>query len=273
MSQLQLKKISKAIIDHAEETVIPEKGLAKAIDDYFIQQLKQDEMQHAEVDPRLYDGFRSVVQAEVVPLYRQYREETARIRERKERRKLWHYVLGTVAFLELVEVLVTRGAAIEPPVLIPSVILNSFIGFIVYTAAQYIDDLQFGRARKRLDRALDNLGSRVQTDVDYDQRRELLDAEILRGEALEILTHYRDPGEFWRDYLKVRQADPTLPAEVKALGLPAFARFLKLHLEGRVSPMARQQRFNRLFVEAQEVFISRDRERYVPDHLRQFSVA
>ena len=75
-SQLQLKNISKEIIDHAEKAMIPDKGLSKAVDDYFIQRFKQDEMEHTEVDPRLYDGLRSMVQGEVVPLYQQYRQET-----------------------------------------------------------------------------------------------------------------------------------------------------------------------------------------------------
>ncbi len=270
MSQLQLKNISREIIDHAEKAVIPDKGLPKAVDDYFIQRLKQDEMQHAEVDPRLYDGLRSTVQSEVIPLYQQYRQETARIRERKQKRKLWQYVLGTVAFFELLEALITRGRSIAPQVLIPSAILNCFIGFIVYTAAQYIDDLQLGRARSRLEKSLEGVENKVQTDVEYDSRRELLDADVLRAEALEILTHYERPRDFWRDYTRVRRADPTLPAEVKALALPAFDRFLRMHVEGQLSPVARQQRFNRLFMEAQEVFISRDREKYVLDHLNHY---
>jgi hypothetical protein len=269
MSQLQLKNISKEIIDHAEKAVIPEKNLSKAVDDFFIQRLKRDEMEHAEVDPRLYEGLRSMVQTDVLPLYRQYREETARLRERRQRRKLWQYVLGTVAFLELLEVMVTRGRSIAPQLFIPSVILNSFIGFIIYTAAQYFDDLQLARARKRLERSLEGLETRVQTDVDYDLRRELLDADVLRAEALEIMTTYSDPRDFWRDYVRVRQADPTLPAEIKALRLPAFDRFLRLHAERQLSPMARQQRFNRLFIEAQEVFISRDRDQYVLQHLNR----
>ena len=44
MSQLQLKKITMDIIDHAEQAMVPEHGLGKVVDDYFIQQLKQDEM-------------------------------------------------------------------------------------------------------------------------------------------------------------------------------------------------------------------------------------
>ena len=82
MSQLQLKQISKEIIKHAEEAVVPERGLPKVVDDYFIQRLKLDEMQHAEVDSRLYEGLRTMVKAEVLPLSEQFRLETARVRER-----------------------------------------------------------------------------------------------------------------------------------------------------------------------------------------------
>jgi len=268
MSQLQLKRISKDIIDHAERAVIPKNGLPKVVDDYFIQRLKEDELQHADVDARLYEGLRKMVKAEVLPLYEQFLLDTARNRERKQRRKLWQYVLGTVGFCEVLEAVVTPGRSIAPQVLIPSAILYSFIGFIIYTAAQYLDEIQLNRARKRLEKSLEGLERKVQTDADYDNRRSLLDTDVLRGEALEILTHYERPEDFWRDYRKVREADPTVPAELKALNLPAFDKFLRFHVDGQHSEVARQHRFNRLFIEAHEVFISREREHYVPNHLR-----
>jgi hypothetical protein len=272
MSQLQLQRVSKEIIDQAEKAMVPERGLSKVVDDYFIQRLKQDEMQHAEVDARLYEGLRKAVQAEVLPLYEQYRRETLRLRERKQKRKLWQYVLGTVACFEVLEALATRGRSIAPQVLMPTAILYSFIGFIVYAAAQYVDDVQLARARHRLEKALEALGGKVETDADYDSRRQLLDSDVLRAEAMEILTHYSRPEDFWRDYLRVREADPAVPGELKALNAPAFDKFLKYHIDGQYSPVARQHRFNRLFLEAHEVFISRDREHYVSKHLQKLTV-
>jgi hypothetical protein len=268
MNQLQLKQVSKDILSQVEQSVIPARGLPKVVDDYFVQRLKEDELRHAEVDPRLYEGLRTMVKAEVLPLYEQFRLDTARIRERKQKRKLWQYVLGTVVVFELLEALVTHGRSIAPQVLIPTAILNSFIGFVVYTAAEYLDDLQLNRARHRLEKSIEGLERKVQTDADYDNRRQLLDTDILRAEALEILTHYTRPEVFWRDYVRVREADPTLPAELRALNLPAFERFLKFHVQGDLSSVARQQRFNRLFIEAHEVFLSRDRDHYVIDHLK-----
>lgn len=268
MSQLQLNRVSRDIIQHAEEALIPEKGLPKMVDDYFLQRLKQDEMEHADVDGRLYEGLRNVVKHEVLPLYEAFRHQTARLRERRQRRKLWHFVLGTVGACEILEALATRGRSILPQVFIPTAILYTLIGFIIYTATQYFDDLQVLRARKRLNKSIENLEDRVRTDADYDNRRQLLDSEILRGEAMEILSHYDKPAEFWRDYRKARQADPTLPAEIAALRLPAFERFLKFHADSQFSSAARQHRFNRLFVEAHELLVSRDREHYVMDQLK-----
>ncbi len=268
MSELQLKKVSKDIIDHAEEALVPERGLPKVVDDYFIQRLKQAEMEHAQVNPGLYEGLRKMVKAEVLPLYDQFRADTARLRERRQKRKVWQYVLGTVVVVEVLEAILTRGRSMAPQVLIPSAILNSFIGFIIYTAAQYLDDVQLARARKRLERSIEGLEIKVQTDEDYDQRRQLLDADVLRAEALEILAHYERPEDFWRDYCKVRKLDPTVPGELKSLNVPAFERFLKFHVAGQYSAVARQQRFDRLFLEAHEAFISRDRENYVMNHLK-----
>jgi hypothetical protein len=269
MNQLQLTKASKDILDRAEEGLIPNQGLTKVVDDYFIQRLKQEEMAHAEVDSRLYEGLRNAVKAEVLPLYQQFRAATARLRERKQRRKLWQYVLGTVIVFELLEAVVTHGRSIAPQVLIPYAIFYAFLGFIIYTAAQYVDDLQLKSARKRLDKTIECLDGKAQTDADYDSRRQLMDNDVLRAEALEILTQYERPEVFWRDYRKVREADPTVPAEVRALNLPAFERFLRFHVDGQLSPVARQHRFNRLFIEAHEVFLSRDREHYVLEHLKQ----
>jgi len=271
MSQLQLNKISRDIIDHAEQRLVSEQSLPKVVDDYFIQRLKQDEMQHADIDSRFYEGLRRVVKAEVLPLYEQYRRNTARIREQRQTRKVWHYVFGTVGMFEILEAILTRGRSILPQVLVPTAILYSFIGFIIYVAAQYIDDLRLVRARKQLEKSIAGLEAKVQTDVDYDNRRQLVDKDILHAEALEILTHYEQAETFWRDYLKVREADPTVPAELNALKMPAFERFLKFHVNGQCSSVARQQRFDRLFIEAHEVMLSRDREKYVLEHLRHLA--
>jgi hypothetical protein len=124
------------------------------------------------------------------------------------------------------------------------------------------------RARRRLEKSIEGLEEKVQTDIDYDNRRQLLDTDVLRAEALEILTHYDKAEDFWRDYVKMREADPTTPTAMKALNIPAFERFLKFHVDRQHSEVARQHRFNRLFIEAHEVFLSRDRENYVVEHLR-----
>src|SRR5204863_8531608 len=133
--------------------------------------------QHTEVDARLYDGLRNMVKTEVLPLYEEYRRETDHFRQRRQGRKVWQYVVGTVGVCELLEALLTRGRSIAPPVLIPTAILYSLIGFIIYTAAQYFDEVHLSRARKLLEKAIEGLELNVQTDVHYDQRRQLDDQD------------------------------------------------------------------------------------------------
>jgi hypothetical protein len=268
MSQMQLNRISRDIIEQAEKGLLSGGALPRVVDDYFVQRLKEDEMAHAQVDARLYEGLRAMVKAEVLPLYDRYLRDTAAPRARRQARQLWLYVLGTVGGMEILEAILTRGRSFAPAALVTSALLYSFIGFIVYAAAQYIDDLQIARARKRLNAALDGLGTRVQVDADYDNRRQLVESDVLHAEAVEILARYERPEDFWRDYLKIRQLDPTAPSELKALNLPAFEKFLLFHVNGQHSPVARQHRFNRLFIEAQEIFIGRDRENYVVNHLK-----
>lgn len=267
MSQLEFKRVSREIIEHAEKSIAHDSDLPKTVDDYFIQLVKREEMDKAIIDTRLYDCLRKAVRQDVVPLYERYLRETARTRERRQNRKVWQYVLGTVAVIEVLEVFVTRGRSMSPAVFIPTAILNAFLGFILFMAAQYIDDLQLARARKRLDRSLEQLDDKVFIDTEYDQRRELMDHDVLHAETLELLTQYDRAEDFWRDYKKIRIADPTLPAELRALNLPAWEKFLKFHAQSQYSQAAREHRFNQLFLEAQELFISRDRAGYVISHL------
>src|SRR5262245_53423020 len=96
MNHLELGRVSKEIIQHAEDSSTPGQTLPKVVDDYFVNRLKQDELEHASVDPRLYEGLRKLVKAQVLPLYEQYRLETSRIKHQKQKRKVWKFVLGTV---------------------------------------------------------------------------------------------------------------------------------------------------------------------------------
>ena len=68
MSELQLKRVTREILDHAEQTLATDKKLPRIVDDYFVQRLKEDELHHVEVDPRLYERMRNLVKGEVLPL-------------------------------------------------------------------------------------------------------------------------------------------------------------------------------------------------------------
>jgi len=78
-----------------------------------------------------------------------------------------------------------------------------------------------------------------------------------------FLDGYGTPAEFWRDYYKVRQADPTTVEEAAALGVERFHGFLELHVSGSLSEEARRQRFDALFLLAHKAFLLADRKNYV----------
>jgi hypothetical protein len=267
MGQLELKTVTKDLVAQAEREIVPQHRLGEWLDDYFVGELKRVEMEHAEVDTRLYEGLRRLARSELAPVLQAFWAERERICRRRDNRKLSHYVLGTLVVLELIEIAFSRGRSLLPQILVPTAIFYAFIGFVIYSATQYLDDRQLARARARLEAALEGLDRKAQTDADYDNRRELLQGDVLQAEALEVLAAYPRPEDFWRDYLRVRQADPTSASAVQALRAPGFEKFLKFHVQGVYSAAARQNRFNRLFIEAQEIFVSRDRQEYVLQHL------
>ncbi len=267
MSQLLLQNVSREILDRAEESVVPAPQLGRLVDDYFVERLKREELDHTDENARLYDGMRQLLKTELSPLYAEYLATIWRIRESQGRQRVWHYVLGTVVTLEVLGAVVTRGRSLAPQVLLVSGVVNALLGLLIFAATQYVYDRQLNRARRRLEQAILHLGHKLQTDLAYDQRRGLLDGDVLRAEALELLARYPQPEDFWRDYRRARAADPTTPAALRELNLPAFESFLKPHTEGALSSVARQDRFNRLFLAAHETFLARDREGYVLRHL------
>ena len=92
--------------------------------------------------------------------------------------------------------------------------------------------------------------------------------DLLTAELQQLLASYASPQEFWRDYYKVRKADPTTTAELERLAINRFNGFLELHVNGAYSPEARQQRFDALFLLAHRAFILNDRQNYVLNSLK-----
>jgi hypothetical protein len=268
MSQFLLQNVSREILDRAEESVVPAPQLGRLVDDYFVERLKREEMAHSDDNTRLYEGLRHLLKTDLLPFYGDYVATIERIRERQGRRRLWTFVLGTVAVIEVTAAVVTRGRSLLPQEMVLWGIVGSILGFLVYAAAQHFDDRQIVRARRRLEKSIQHLGQKLQTDLAYDQRRELFEGDVLRAEALEALAKYESPAAFWRDFRSAREADPTTTADLERLGLPGFAGFLQRHVDGHLTSVARLDRFNRLFLIAHETFVGRDRERYALDQAR-----
>ena len=268
MTDLRLQKLCHELVERADTTLLPSTGFAKLADDYLVERLKEDEMRYAEVAPGLYEELRQLLRSEVAPLYEQYRRVCDAILERKHKRKLIYYVGGTIIVFELLEVILTRGKSLIPAVLIPNLLASSFVGFMVYLATQYIDDLFLTRARRQFLRSCQCLDQRVVTDAEYDNRRRLAEADVLKAETMEIISQYAGANEFWADYVKVRTLDPTTPNELRQLNLPPFEKFLKHHASGECSTFSRQNRFNQLFLEAHALYVAKDRERYALSTLK-----
>jgi hypothetical protein len=225
-------------------------------------------MRYADINPGLYEEMRVLVKREVTPLLESYLVKREKITERRQKRNLLYYVVGTIVFIELLEAVLSKGKSLAPPALIISLLVSGFIGLTVYLIVRYMDDLYLAWIRNRLATCFRGLDRRLVTDNEFDLRKRLMENDVLKGEAVEIIAQYSEPSDFWADYMKARQADPFTHEELRKLNLPAFEKFLKYHASGDVSIFSMQFRFNRLFIEANEIFISKDRQHYVPNMLR-----
>ncbi len=231
----------------------------RVIHDFFVERIKADEMAMNSVNPSHYCLLEELVQRDILPLYEQFAAKKNTILARQSQRALWKYVLGTVFGLEILESLLTRGRSLTPQLMIPSILMESVLGASLFYFANKLDGWRIRLARSQFFQAIEGLDKKLLVDQQYDAFKEAMGAdELVRAEAMEILSQYPKATDFWQDYRRVCQADPVYSEDRKRLGVPAFDRFLELHLKGVYNEVARQRRFHQLFLLAHQVFMDRD---------------
>jgi hypothetical protein len=240
----------------------------RIIDDYFVELTKREEMDLGTVEPGYFYALKQIVRQDVVPLYDDYVRKREEIERRQTKRSPVWYVLGTIIGMETLEAILAKGKAFSPPMLVLSFVVEALIGFSIFGLAHLKDHRQISAAKNGLLQSLHHLDQRLIVDKQYASFKEMMGSDdLLRAEALEVIGQYADPNLFWRDYVRVRLADPVNKADCERLGIPAFTSFLKLHASSVYNEQAREHRFNGLFVLAHQAFLERDSEHYALDHL------
>ena len=230
---------------------------------YFETLVKQDEMTTLWTEPAYYEHLRNVIQKEVLPLYDHYCAIRAKVLERTEQRSWPKYCLGAIGVCLGLELIFTEGRVLRPPMLLPAVLVDGLLGYGLFYLVNFREESALRRARRNLVNSIRELDTQHEVAKRYEVFRTYTGGDLLTAELQLLLASYASPKEFWGDYYKVRQADPTTPAELEKLGSKRFSGFLELHVNGAYSPEARQQRFNALFLLAHKAFILNDRENYV----------
>jgi hypothetical protein len=268
-AERSLLGVSTDLFSRLENSLVQDRE--EFIDDYFSTLAKRDELEMLWVDPPYYQHLKLVVRKEVLPLYDRYCSIRARILEKQERRqenRTWlRYCLITIAVCEFVELVASKGRSLRPQILIPSAVLEGFLGLGLYYLVTYRDRRALKSARESLLNSIREIDAKHEIARRYDTFRQYSGGELLNAELQELLSVYPSPAEFWRDYERVRKADPTTERELEELDAPRFGSFLQLHARGVYSPEARTQRFNDLFLLAHKAFVLADREGYVMRYL------
>jgi len=250
-----------------EENVVTDR--ARYIDDYIATMVKRDEMTTLWTDPAFYRQLKEAISKELLPIYDQY----LLLRQKAERtleKGTWsRYCLWTIAICLAIEALLTEGRVLRPQLLIPAAIIDGLLGCGLWYIANFKALAELRRLKRRLLSSVQELIRNQEVSDQYDLFRTYTGGELLSAELQQLLDSYATPAEFWRDYYKVRQADPTTEAQLNQLCVDRFKSFLQLHVQDTYSEESRQQRFNALFLLAHKAFILADRRNYILDHLAQ----
>lgn len=269
MAESTLTEIAAELLERLETSSTRDRH--RVIQDFFVTRLKQDEMALGSVKPGYYAALQGLVIDQVLPLYDRFTQKKEAILARRTRRGLWKYVLGTIVVVEVVEFILTKGRILSPGLFIPSIILEAILGTALYYLATKKDEWEIRYARSLFFEGVKGLDQKLVVDQQYDAFKESSGSDALAlAEAVEIVSHYDRPDEFWRDYLKVRQADPMNRETQNQLGAPAFEPFLIRHINGVYNEVARQRRFDLLFCHAHQLFLERDPQ-YVMNFLENYA--
>jgi hypothetical protein len=132
---------------------------------------KQYEIVGLPVDHAFTEQLVAAAQTTVVPAYEAFKRDELAIRTQKSNRDIKKYVgVANVIGLAL-EVLLTRGGIIRPPVLLSSIVLNSAVGMGVHWLANTRDDLRLATLEERYTQTVANASRRLEERRLYEQLR------------------------------------------------------------------------------------------------------
>jgi hypothetical protein len=264
-TERNLEAVCSELFSKLEDSLVTDRSAF--IDDYFVTLAKRDEMAMLWVDPPYYQHLKTIVRSEVLPLYDQYCALRQRTLEKNDKRTLGKYIAYTVGICAVLETLFSEGRVLRPLTLGPALALDALLGWGLYQWVNWRAGARLRAASERLLNAIREIDTKHDVARRYDIFREYSGGELLNAELQELLAAYSKPDEFWRDYCRVRRADPTTETAARELGVPRFASFLELHAKGVYSPEARGQRFNQLFLMAHKAFLLNDPSGYALGHL------
>jgi len=250
-----------------EENVVTDR--ARYIDDYIATMVKRDEMTTLWTDPAFYRQLKEAIFKELLPIYDQYVVLRQKAQRTLEKGTWTRYCLWTIGICLAIEALLTEGRVLRPQLLIPAAIIDGLLGCVLWYIANFRVLSELRRLKRRLLGSVQDLIRKQEISQQYDVFRTYTGGDLLSAELQQLLGSYATPAEFWRDYYKVRKADPTTEPQLKLLGVDRFKSFLQLHVQDTYSEESREQRFNALFLLAHKAFILADRKNYVLDHLNQ----
>jgi hypothetical protein len=267
LTQHNVQGIYEDLLQKLEENVVTDRP--RFIDDYIATMVKRDEMTTLWTDPTFYRQLKGAIVNELLPIYDQYNALREKAEQKLEKGTWSRYCLWTIGICLGIEVLMTEGRVLRPQLLIPAALMDGLLGYGIWYIANFRVLSELRRIKHRLASSIQELVRKQQVSEQYEVFRAYTGGELLKAELQQLLESYATPAEFWRDYYKVRKADPTTEAELDDLGVERFRSFLQLHLEGTYSEEGRQQRFDALFLLAHKSFILANRKHYILDNLAQ----
>ncbi|MFC1696964.1 hypothetical protein ACFL1H_01415 [Nanoarchaeota archaeon] len=255
--KINLESITEDLIEIFENEIVRDKHVR--VDEYCQQKF----------DSESYKEISDLVKHEILPMYKKYENQKSLILQKQKKRTLPPYIIGTIAGLEVFELVLTRGISLTPIFLFPSLIVEGGLGYVFYKIAHYSDTNKIINEKNILLEAVRIKDKMYLNTKRFESIKELKEGELSQADAYSLLNKYKKPEHFWAHYDKVIAMDPSNENAIDLIDIGPFEDFLEKHVNGEYSKEVREKRLNDLYIYAHKYFIEADKEGYVLKEMKK----
>lgn len=250
-----LETVAEELFERFEEDQSSDKN--SYIDRYVLHHSEQQIMAGVRLKDAEIKDLAEHVKSTVLPAYDAFCEERREILSERGFHRYTKHFLRAAGVVGGVVLLATRFRLTMPG--IEAIIGGSLLGSgASYAVAYQYDKIRIDRAKERFTKKMRSAQREFSQSQDFILYQQSQLNVVNEDLVIRVCENYTEATTFFDEYHRVRNADPTNAADFLKLNTPRLGEFVVPHYTSDLSKEQRQQRFNDLFILAEQYFLGSD---------------